>query len=259
MATLAKQLQTHGLKLLSVIQQDVAQPAFTEPVPTQQGSILPSGQSLFLIGNSSEGMWPVFSQSQEYLLGKSDPLDRWSKRLGEQFAQQYDGRAIYPFTGPPYQPFLSWAQHNGDSFQSPLGLHIHLKYGLWHGYRFGLILDLDLDLDLNKPAKSKLTKSVLAANPLTKGNSTKDDSTQSKPTLHPCTSCIQPCMQACPVSAFSADGYDVVACRTYVQQNPQTSCAQHGCAARLACPVSPQGGYVPEQHQYHMAIFARQT
>ena len=103
--TLEEQLQNHGLKLLSVIQQD---------------SMLTSGQNLVLIGNSSKGMWPAFSQSEEYKLGKSNPLDRWSQRLGQQLANQYDGRAIYPFTGPPYQPFLSWAQHNGDSFQSHL-------------------------------------------------------------------------------------------------------------------------------------------
>jgi epoxyqueuosine reductase len=65
-------------------------------------------------------------------------------------------------------------------------------------------------------------------------------------------------MQACPVGAFSSNGYDVVACRTYVQKNPQFSSTQNGCAARLACPKSPLGFYVAEQHQYHMAIFACQ-
>jgi len=214
---LEEHLQKHGLKVLSLI---------------KQGSMLTTRQRLVLIGNSSEGMWPAFSQSDEYRLGTSDPLDRWSRRLGQQLADEYNGQAIYPFTGPPYQPFLSWAQRNGDSFQSPLGLHIHRQHGLWHGYRFGLILDRN---HLNEP-----------------------HSDQPKPTHHPCLNCIQPCMKACPVNAFGADGYDVAACRTYVQQNPQTSCAQHGCAARLACPVGPTGGYAPEQHQYHMAIFARQ-
>jgi ferredoxin len=242
-ATLAKQLHTHGLKLLSVIQYDAAEPGLTK-----QDSVLSTGQSLVLIGNSCEGMWPAFNSSEEYLSGETDPLDRWSLRLGEQFARQYNGRAIYPFTGPPFQPFLSWAQANGDSFQSPLGLHIHRQHGLWHGYRFGLILEL------NEPTKSKLT-----TNPLTKDDLTKGRFSQPKPIDHPCITCIQPCMQACPVGAFSSNGYDVVTCRTYVQQNPQVSCAQHGCAARLACPASPLGGYVAEQHQFHMAIFARQS
>tara|TARA_B110000503_G_scaffold135104_1_gene215077 strand:+ start:3138 stop:3875 length:738 start_codon:yes stop_codon:yes gene_type:complete len=241
--TLEEQLHSYGLKLLSVIQHDATESGFA-----QKGSILAAGQCLVLIGNSSEGMWPAFSSSEEYLSGESDPLDRWSLRLGEQFARQYDGHAIYPFTGPPYQPFLSWAKDNGDSFQSPLGLHMHHQYGLWHGYRFGLILDL------NKPANIHLTTS-----PLTKDDPTRDNFNNSKPIDHPCISCIQPCMQACPVGAFSSNGYDVVTCRTYVQQNPQVSCAQHGCDARLACPVSSLGGYVAEQHQFHMAIFARQT
>ena len=216
--TFAQQIQAHGLKLLSVI---------------QHGPMLRPGQTLVLIGHSSKGMWPKFSQSEEYKLGQNDPLDRWSQRLGEALAEQYGGRAIYPFTGPPYPPFLSWAQHNGDSFQSPLGLHIHRQHGLWHGYRFGIILD-----------RHHIT--VANVRP-------------PKVASHPCLTCIQPCMEACPVGAFSANGYDAVACRTYVNQNPQTSCAQSGCAARLACPVGPKGGYVAEQHLHHMAIFARQT
>ena len=114
---------------------------------------------------------------------------------------------FYPFTGPPYQPFLSWAQANSDSFQSPLGLHIHHQHGLWHEYRFGFILDL------NEPTKSKLI-----TNPLTKDDSTKGHFSQSKPIDHPCKSCIQACMQACPVGAFSFNNYDVVACHIYVQK-----------------------------------------
>ena len=217
-ATLRQHIQTYGLKLLSVI---------------QKGPMLKPEQMLVLIGNSSKGMWPKFSQSEEFKLGLSDPLDRWSQGLGEALAAQYGGRAIYPFTGPPYPPFLSWSQRNGDSFQSPLGLHIHRQYGLWHAYRFGIILD-----------RHHLSEANVEA---------------SKAASHPCINCIQPCMQACPVGAFSSNGYDVAACRTYINKNPQTSCAQGGCAARLACPVGPEGGYVAEQHQYHMAIFARQV
>ena len=83
---LEEHLQKHGLKVLSLI---------------KQGSMLTSRQRLVLIGNSSEGMWPAFTQSDEYGLRTSDPLDRWSRRLGEQMAEEYNGRAIYPFTGPP--------------------------------------------------------------------------------------------------------------------------------------------------------------
>ncbi|MGY8862669.1 MAG: hypothetical protein ACKVJ2_08555 [Pseudomonadales bacterium] len=179
-------------------------------------------------------------------MGKTDPLDRWSLRLGEQFAWQYDGRAIYPFTGPPYQPFLSWAQANGDSFQSPLGLHIHHQHGLWHEYRFGLILDL------NEPTKSKLI-----TNPLTNDDSTKGHFSQSKPIDHPCKRCIQPCMQACPVGAFSFNNYDVAACRIYVQKNPNFLRSKWVCGP-FSLPKSPIGFYFAEQHQYHMAIFACQ-
>ncbi|MGY8862670.1 MAG: hypothetical protein ACKVJ2_08560 [Pseudomonadales bacterium] len=49
--TLEEQLHANGLKLLSVIQYDAA-----EPGVAQKGSILAAGECLVLIGNSSEGM-----------------------------------------------------------------------------------------------------------------------------------------------------------------------------------------------------------
>lgn len=44
----------------------------------------------------------------------------------------------------------------------------------------------------------------------------------------------------------------------FMFKKTQISCAQNGCAARLACQKSPLGVYFAEQHQYHMAIFACQ-
>jgi len=210
-------LQRCGLKLLSLV---------------QQASMLKHNQCLALIGNGNTDFWPVFSSSKEFSDGCCNPLDRWSQRLASQLAQQFEAQIIYPFTGPPYHPFLTWAQTNGDSFASPLGLHFHRQYGLWHGYRFALIV-----------TRNQLIPS---------------DFSSAKNLTHPCTDCAQPCMHSCPVNAFSASGYDVASCRSYVRQNPQASCATNGCAARLACPLSPPGGYETAQQQYHMAVFARQ-
>jgi hypothetical protein len=96
--------------------------------------------SIALVGNIGSSYWPVFSQSSEYKDGQPDPLDRWSKRVAEQVAKEIGASAIYPFEGPPYFPFQQWARRAEALSQSPLGLMIHPQYGLWHSYRFGLLM-----------------------------------------------------------------------------------------------------------------------
>jgi hypothetical protein len=55
---------------------------------------------------------------------------------------------------------------------------------------------------------------------------------------HPCNLCAgKPCLSACPVNAFSDDGYDVQLCRAYLSGGEGRACMDGGCKARLACPV----------------------
>jgi len=222
---LKAQLAQQGLCILSLI---------------DNHSAVPQGHTLILVGHGATGFWPIFKHSQEYLDQQPDPINRWSERIGNAFATQLQGNAVFPFTGPPYQPFLSWAQTNGDSFPSPLGLHFHRQHGLWHAYRFGLLVNTQ----------------------------TFEHHVHNTPTSasQPCTGCAQPCMTSCPVGAFSSAGYAVASCRAYVAQNPYSSCARSGCIARLACPYTPTStvnpshdGYEAAQHQYHMAEFAKQV
>lgn len=221
---LRAQLAQQGLCILSLIDEHES---------------VPKGHTLILVGHGATGFWPIFKNSKEYLDQLPDPINRWSQRIGEAFATRLQASAVFPFTGPPYHPFLSWAQSNGDSIPSPLGLHFHRQHGLWHAYRFGLMVN---------------TKTLAH-----------HVNTQTTSAPRPCTDCAQPCMTSCPVGAFSSAGYDVTGCRTYVAQNPHSGCAQRGCIARLACPHTPlntgnasSAGYEAAQHQYHMAVFAKQ-
>ena len=60
-------------------------------------------QGRVLVGNAGSRFWRVFTQSTEFQDGDSDPLDRWSLRIGQQVAAKLGARVLFPFEGPPYQ------------------------------------------------------------------------------------------------------------------------------------------------------------
>ena len=181
--------------------------------------------SIALVGNIGSSNWPVFSRSFEYQDGQPDPLDRWSKRVAERVAKKIGASAIYPFEGPPYYPFQQWAQRAEALSQSPLGLMIHPRYGLWHSYRFGLLIPRVIEQQAVAPGS-------------------------------PCESCeLQPCLNSCPVNAFAGEGYDVDSCDRYLKQNADARCHQVGCLARLACPVGEIYRYDSAQHTFHLRAF----
>jgi hypothetical protein len=195
----------------------------------EEAGTLQAGENttVLLVGNIGSSYWPLFSTSPEYQDGLPDSLDRWSKRVAENLANEFGARAIYPFEGPPYLPFQQWANRAESLSQSPLGLMIHPRYGLWHSYRFGLLVSDTRDL-------------VQAAARV----------------QSPCESCAdQPCLNSCPVGAFSPGGYDVAACATYLISTPEAPCHGKGCLARLACPVGVSYQYQPAQHSFHLRAF----
>jgi hypothetical protein len=186
------------------------------------------GASVALVGNIGSSYWPVFEQSPEYLDGKAHPLDRWSRRVGETLAEELGAQVIYPFEGPPYHPFQQWAKRAESLHQSMMGLMIHPEYGLWHSYRFGLVMSASQDL----PDQNATTKK------------------------HPCKSCaLKLCLNHCPVGAFGEAGYDVNTCVAYLKTTPEARCHTEGCIARSACPVGVRHSYQAEEHRFHLNAF----
>ncbi len=181
---------------------------------------------LALVGNIGSSYWPMFSQAEEFDDGEPDPLDRWSRRIAAVLADELSLHPVFPFSGPPYYPFQQWAQRAEALEQSPIGVMMHPRFGLWHSYRFALLgAGFDLEETLHRAAS-------------------------------PCQSCDnQPCLRRCPVDAFDASGYAVERCATYLKQTPQAECHQQGCLARYACPVAPEQRYVAEQGQFHLRAF----
>jgi len=177
---------------------------------------------LLLLGPKEPGFWPHFTESSEYQDQGPDPLDRWSKRVIEELAQTFDAEAFFPFGGPPFQPFIAWAQRSGRAWQSPAGPLVHDTAGMMVSYRGAIALPGKIDLP--------------------------------KPSINPCTNCSKPCLTACPVNALSAkSGYDLKACHSYLDTLPD--CMTQGCAARRACPVSQNYARLPEQSAFHMRSF----
>jgi len=183
------------------------------------------GSFLALVGNIGSSYWPVFSHSPEFADGDADPLDRWSLRVAAEVAPKLNAVPVFPFQGPPYLPFQQWAKRAEDLNQSPIGLMMHPELGLWHSYRFALLLKGEFEI------------------------------TQSRQES-PCLTCTdQPCLNTCPVKAFSSEGYDVDSCANYLKQTPSADCFQHGCMARFECPAGRQYRYLDVQSQFHLSAF----
>jgi len=194
--------------------------------PAERVGPLASALSVTLFGFVGGRQWPAFAASAEAADGLPHPLDRWSRRLLTALAAPYGATALFPSDGPPYMPFQRWAQRAEPVAPSPLGLLIHPRYGLWHSYRGALAFAQALELGAREEMAS------------------------------PCESCEgRPCLSACPVGAFTSEGYDVDACAVWVGSAAGRLCAETGCLARHACPVGRSFAYGPEQAAFYMREF----
>lgn len=188
--------------------------------------------SVVLLGNAGAALWPVFMASPEARDGAPDGLDRWTRRVIDGLAAEVGATAVYPFGGPPFQPFMRWAQRAEPVVPSPIGMLIHPDYGLWHAYRGALLFAARLDLPPrpDRPA--------------------------------PCETCAErPCRTTCPVDAFTDAGYAVDTCAAHIARPEGADCLGLGCRARRACPAGADYRYAAEQAEWHMRAFlaARQT
>lgn len=193
-----------------------------------------SGQTVLLIGNAGPAMWRKFSQMRE--ADGPNALDAWTCRTLDPVAATFGAQAIYPFDGPPYAPFLKWAERAEPVYASPIGMTIHPGYGLWHAYRgvfiFAERVELPAPVDVDRAS--------------------------------PCLECAdQPCLSTCPVDAFEpnrddvSERYDVNACAAHLRNPAGADCMAQGCRARRACPVGRDFRYAPAQAAFHMEAFLR--
>src|SRR5262245_20527333 len=146
-------------------------------------------RSIILVGQAGAAPWPFFLRWLERQESRclSDPLDTWSGEVIGNAARQVSARAVSP-SDKPYLPFQQWAMRAEGLKPSPLGILMHPEFGLWHAYRGALLFDRELPI---RPAEK---------------------------TIHLCERCNgKPCLNACPVGAFSNAGYAHADCLAHVR------------------------------------------
>ncbi len=191
---------------------------------TYQDGFDDSFKSIALLSPDQKNFWALFSTSVQAKDGLPDPIDRWSRKAIGNIASKVEGLAVFPFEGPPYHPFSSWAQRAGVAWQSPSGLLVHAEYGLWISFRGAIALEIS--------------------------NNAPSDTTS------PCVTCLRPCLQACPVNALGSGTFDYQSCLGYVRTEEGKNCTNFGCLARRACPIGQHLAPPPQQISAHMTSFA---
>ncbi len=186
-----------------------------------------NAKSLVIIGHAGASIWPHFSKwLQNQPNAAANPLDTWSEQVISGIAVKLGGRAIFPFQRP-FHPFQQWARRAEGLKPSPLGILFHPEYGVWHAYRGALIFEEEIWIQ------------------------------EAEEQSHPRDLCIgKPCLSACPVRAFSGEGYDAAACRSHLASGAGGECMGGGCLARLACPVGRDYVYGQEEMRFHMRAFS---
>lgn len=183
---------------------------------------LPAGtRTVLMLGPAEPGYWAHLQAQPEW--GGADPVDRWSRRVIGGMACDLGAKALFPFGGPPYHPFYQWALRTGRVWDSPVRLLVQAEQGLMVSFRGVLALKQRVDL----PAVA----------------------------ARPCDGCAKPCLSACPAGALGAEGYDVPACRRFLDSAAGADCMNFGCAVRRACPLSAAYARLPEHSAYHMGQF----
>jgi len=206
---LRRRLGKHGLSVIGAFEPDIGE--------------IGDARAVILIGNAGSAIWRRLDPRPAD--PKDHTIDRWTREVLEPLADECGATAVFPFEGPPYHPFVSWAFQTGRCFKSPLGMAIHDTYGLWFALRAAFLFDAELGLEAHHATS-------------------------------PCDACAdKPCLSACPVEAFSGGVYDHAACRSHVAARPN-DCADVGCLARRACLVGREMIYEPAHAAYHMRSFA---
>ncbi|MDB5666155.1 ferredoxin [Cypionkella sp.] len=188
---------------------------------------LPAGtRSVLLLGPAEPGYWAHVKSQPEWQQfqteAKPDPVDRWSRRVIGGMACDLGAKALFPFGGAPYHPFYQWALRTGRVWDSPVKLLVQAEQGLMVSFRGALALKQRVEVPVGE---------------------------------RPCDTCARPCVSACPVGALTEAGYDVPACRAFLDQPMGADCLNSGCAVRRACPVSQGYARLAEHSAYHMRMF----
>lgn len=222
---LKKKLTERGMKLLGAVQ-------LTNEL-CAESEVHFAGKYAIVVGNAGSDMWEAFMKSEEFLDGEDDPMNRWVRRVISGMVEALGCHVRYP-SDEPYWPFQRIACEATQAHNSPIGLLVHPKYGLWHAYRAIIILNQDNEM---YGVVQELIASVQNMD-------------------HPCESCIdKPCLSSCPVVAFSGSELDTETCFKHLDSPKSPDCMSIGCGARNACPYGLPYKYAEAQIKFHMKSY----
>ncbi len=192
--------------------------------PNTDDGLPASTGTAIMAGNAGGDFWRRFQAA--FPAGAEDSLNYWSGGVLKAIADALGAEILFPFGGPPHQPFQRWAQRAEAVYPSPVGPLIHPAYGLWHAYR-GLFLFADtFPVPERRGAPS------------------------------PCDDCGgRPCLHTCPVGAMTEDGFEMDPCLIHLAGPSGGDCMDFGCAARRGCPVGAQYAHEPDQARFHHHAF----
>lgn len=220
MKAVADILARDGLMLRGCLDFDADEARPDGPAGRPAGAVL-------LVGTAGAAWWTPFRRWLDRRPDvPADPLDTWSRAIIERAATACGGLVAMP-GDRPFMPFQRWAMRAEGLKPSPVGLLIHPRYGLWHAYRGAILLDRRI-----------ASRQVRASN-------------------HPCDACAgKPCLNACPVGAYSGHGFAHGDCLAHVRGADGGTCRDRGCLARNACPVGARWRYPAEVQAFHQRAFA---
>lgn len=189
-------------------------------------------RAVLLAGQVGASVWPHFVRWRERQADEiAHPLDSWSREVIGDVARRFEARAVFP-SDKPYLPFQQWAMRAEGLRPSPLGILIHPEYGLWHAYRGALLFEAEL-AELGATGGPSQTP------------------------IHLCDTCSdRPCLSACPVGAYSEEGFDYQGCLGHLRSGAGEACMTGGCLARNACPYGRAYRYPAEAQAHHQRYFA---
>lgn len=186
---------------------------------------LPPNGTVVMLSPDEGAFWSDIQSQPEFTDGAPDPMDRWSARVIGAMADDLGARTVFPFSGPPYLPFFTWATRTGRAWMSPAVFLVHDRLGMYASYRGALVFDAALDIPAPEMASA------------------------------PCDTCAAPCRGACPVNAVAGGTYDAQACHSHLATSAGQACLNGGCLVRQSCPVGENCGRVRSQSAFHMAAF----
>lgn len=242
--------------LLGPSNQSLDQPLSSQDSNSGSGSGISPRITLLVVGHYGSSLWPYFSTSPEYLSGLDHPLDQWSQRIAQKLQElcnkSYQTLAVFPSDGPPYAPFITWSQLTRPLSHSPLGISLDPQAGLWHAFRFALLIRDLSDENFEELQRHHDPYFQIEADPKSPWT---------------CSQCIDtPCLKACPIDAFQKGFYDMQACADYlnsslkqaeISDSPSSTaaCVSQSCLARRACPVGHDFVYNEPHRKFHMMSF----